>query len=114
MKLEMEKIKLDAEARSLQMMKQAKEAAMAYEKAMKQSSDAKQAGGIDRGKARRAEAVKVTDQAGDDLPWGVAVPGEKGLVYSPYTPETSVVDVSGFEKRSKVKCPYTGNFFRVP
>jgi beta-lactamase regulating signal transducer with metallopeptidase domain len=69
---------------------------------------------VEDSKIRRAEAVKDTDQAGDNLPWGVAVPGKKGMVYSPYTPERSVVDVSGFEKRSKVKCPYTGNFFRVP
>jgi hypothetical protein len=69
---------------------------------------------VEDSKVRRAEAVKDTDQAGDNLPWGVAVPGKKGMVYSPYTPERSVVDVSGFEKRSKVKCPYTGNFFRVP
>jgi hypothetical protein len=64
--------------------------------------------------ARRAEPVKESDQAGDNLPWGVALPGRNGLAYSPYTPERSVVDVTGFKKGSKVKCPYTGNFFQVP
>jgi hypothetical protein len=64
--------------------------------------------------ARKAEPIKDTDQAGDNLPWGVALPGRNGLAYSPYTPERSVVDVSGFKKGSKVKCPYTGNFFQVP
>jgi hypothetical protein len=66
------------------------------------------------GAARRAESVREADPPADSLPWGVAVPGKTGMVYSPYTEVRSVVDVTGFEKRSRVKCPYTGNVFRVP
>ncbi len=64
--------------------------------------------------APRAAAVKTTDQASENLPWGVAVPGRKDHVFTPYSPDSAVVDVSGFKKGDKVKCPHTGNFFRVP
>jgi len=64
--------------------------------------------------APRAESVKPTDQASDNLPWGVAVPGRKDHVFTPYSPDSAVVDVTGFKKGDKVKCPHTGNFFRVP
>jgi hypothetical protein len=114
MKLEMEKMKLDAERSALGALKESKEAAKAYEKAARALEDVKKSAEEDKVKARKAEPVKDTDQAGDNLPWGVAVPGRDGLAYSPYTPERSVVDVTGFKKGSKVKCPYTGNFFQVP
>jgi hypothetical protein len=64
--------------------------------------------------APRAEPIKPTDQAGENLPWGVAVPGRKEHVFTPYSPDSAVVDVTGFKKGDKVKCPHTGNFFRVP
>jgi hypothetical protein len=49
------------------------------------------------------------------LPYGIPVPGRKGMVTSPYTPEEAkYVDVSGFASGSIVKDPYTGKFFLVP
>ncbi len=64
--------------------------------------------------APRAEAVKKAEKTGDDLPWGVAVIGKKGMVYSPYSQESSIVDVSDGKRGDTVKCPYTGKLFRVP
>ena len=49
------------------------------------------------------------------LPYGIPVPGRKGMVTSPYTPEDEkYVDVTGFASGSVVKDPYTGKFFLVP
>jgi hypothetical protein len=49
------------------------------------------------------------------LPYGIPVPGRKGMVTSPYTPdEGKYVDVTGFVSGSIVKDPYTGKFFLVP
>src|SRR5262249_564613 len=50
-----------------------------------------------------------------DLHYGSPVPGHKGMVTSPYTPdEGKYVDVTGFASGSVVKDPYTGKFFLVP
>ena len=58
-----------------------------------------------------AEVEKV--KAG--LPYGIPVPGRKGMVTSPYTPdEGKYVDVTGFASGSIVKDPYTEKFFLVP
>jgi hypothetical protein len=49
------------------------------------------------------------------LPYGIPVPGRKGMVTSPYTPEDAkYIDVTGFASGSMVKDPYTGKFFLVP
>jgi hypothetical protein len=49
------------------------------------------------------------------LPYAVPVPGRKGMVTSPYTPEDGkYIDVTGFTSGSIVKDPYTGKFFLVP
>ena len=49
------------------------------------------------------------------LPYGIPVPGRKGMVTSPYAPEEAkYVDVTGFASGSIIKDPYTGKFFLVP
>jgi hypothetical protein len=49
------------------------------------------------------------------LPYGIPVPGRKGMVTSPYaSEEAKYVDVTGFASGSVVKDPYTGKFFLVP
>ena len=54
------------------------------------------------------------DKAKGDMPYGIPVPGQKGMVISPYLPEGNYIDVSAFAPGSAVKDPYTGKIFRVP
>jgi len=61
----------------------------------------------------RASAVPA-EKAKGDMPYGIPVPGRKGMVASPYLPEGNYVDVSAFAPGSAVKDPYTGKIFRVP
>ena len=53
-------------------------------------------------------------KAKGDMPYGIPVPGQKGMVMSPYAPERNYVDVSAFAPGSAVKDPYTGKIFWVP
>jgi hypothetical protein len=54
------------------------------------------------------------EKARGDMPYGIPVPGQKGMVTSPYLPEGNYIDVSAFAPGSAVKDPYTGKIFRVP
>ena len=66
------------------------------------------------GTARGVSAADM-EKAKAGLPYGIPVPGRKGMVTSPYTPdEGKYVDVTGFVSGSIVKDPYTGKFFLVP
>ena len=53
-------------------------------------------------------------KAKGDMPYGIPVPGRKGLVISPYLPEGNYIDVSAFLPGAAVRDPYTGKIFRVP
>ena len=66
------------------------------------------------GPVRRVSAADM-EKAKAGLPYGIPVPGRKGMVTSPYTPdEGKYVDVTDFVSGSIVKDPYTGKFFLVP
>jgi hypothetical protein len=66
------------------------------------------------GPVRRISAAEI-EKIKADLPYGVPVPGRKGMVTSPYLPEDGkVIDVTDFASGSIVKDPYTGKFFLVP
>ena len=54
------------------------------------------------------------EKAKGDMPYGIPVPGQKGMVISPYLPEGTYIDVSAFAPGSAVRDPYTGKIFLVP
>ena len=63
----------------------------------------------------RGVSAADMEKAKASLPYGVPVPGRKGMVTSPYTAqEGKYVDVTGFASGSIVKDPYTGKLFLVP
>ncbi len=47
-------------------------------------------------------------------PTAEKIAGKPGFVYSPFSSEHRLVDVSGVPSGTKVKCPYTMKIFRVP
>jgi len=66
------------------------------------------------GTPQRVSAADM-EKAKAGLPYGIPVPGQKGMVTSPYTPEQEkYVDVTGFASGSIAKDPYTGKLFLVP
>jgi hypothetical protein len=66
------------------------------------------------GNIRVAKAASGTKHGKTNLPYGSPVPGQSGLVTSPFAPDSGYVDVSGFPHGTKVKDPYTGNIFLTP
>jgi hypothetical protein len=63
---------------------------------------------------RMAKAASGTKHGKTNLPYGTPVPGQSGLVTSPFAPDSGYVDVSGFPHGTKVKDPYTGKIFLTP
>ena len=63
---------------------------------------------------RHVSAADI-EKAKAGLPYGIPVPGRKGMVTSPYLPEENkYIDVTDFASGSAVKDPYTEKFFLVP
>jgi hypothetical protein len=63
----------------------------------------------------RAVSAADIEKIKAGLPYGIPVPGRKGMVASPYLPEEGkYIDVTDFAVGSVVKDPYTGKFFLVP
>ena len=50
----------------------------------------------------------------EDLPYGIPVEGNPGMVFSPYARDKGMVDVSGMKRGTRISCPYTGKHFRAP
>jgi hypothetical protein len=88
-------------------------AAAATESAVAQPSQAPK--GEESTDTVRGVSAADLEKAKAGLPYGIPVPGRKGMVTSPYTPdEGKYVDVTDFASGSVVKDPYTGKFFLVP
>ena len=66
------------------------------------------------GNIRVAKAASGAKHGKTNIPYGTPVPGQSGLVTSPFAPDSGYVDVSGFQHGSKVKDPYTGKDFLTP
>jgi hypothetical protein len=63
----------------------------------------------------RSMSAADIEKVKSGLPYGVPVPGRKGMVASPYLPdEGKYIDVTSFPSGSIAKDPYTGKFFLVP
>ena len=65
-------------------------------------------------KTSSSQGTASTQTKREDLPYGIAIPGKKGFVYSPFAENKQQVDVTDIPTGTKVKCPYTGKVFRVP
>lgn len=66
-----------------------------------------------------ASSVSILSQPPDpttngETPYGTPVPNKPGFITSPHAPEMGYVDVRGFSRGTKAKCPYTGKLFLVP
>jgi len=59
-------------------------------------------------------ATRAVSKQGDDLRYGTPVPGKKGFVTSPFSPDAGYIDVRGFAPGTPVKDPYTGKVFLTP
>jgi beta-lactamase regulating signal transducer with metallopeptidase domain len=55
-----------------------------------------------------------SDPADASLPPGILVPDNKQVLLSPHLTDSGQIDVSGLASGTKVRCPYTGKYFRVP
>ena len=59
-------------------------------------------------------ATRVSSKKGDDFRYGMPVPGKKGFVTSPYSPDSGYIDVRGFLPGTPVKDPYSGKIILTP
>jgi hypothetical protein len=60
------------------------------------------------------KAVPGDSARKDELPEATPVDGKPGLVFSPFSPDGLYIDVRGIDSGTKIKCPWTGRYFRVP
>src|SRR5438067_4218354 len=71
-------------------------------------------GGAPPSERNTRTATRAPSKKGDDLRYGTPVPGKKGFVTSPFSPDTGYIDVRGFAPGTPVKDPYTGKVFLTP
>ncbi|HXX42833.1 MAG TPA: hypothetical protein VEI58_11285 [Chthoniobacterales bacterium] len=62
----------------------------------------------------RTTARVKTSNVKSDLKYGTPVPGKKGLVTSPFSPDAGYIDVRSFPPGTPVKDPYNGKIFLTP
>jgi hypothetical protein len=58
--------------------------------------------------------TRAASKKGEDLRYGTPVPGKKGFVTSPFSPDAGYIDARGFAPGTPVKDPYTGKVFLTP
>jgi hypothetical protein len=59
-------------------------------------------------------ATRAVSKKGDDFRYGIPVPGKKGFLTSPYSPDSGYIDVRGFQPGTPVKDPYSGKIILTP
>lgn len=64
--------------------------------------------------ANTRAATRAGSKKGDDFRYGIPVPGKKGFVTSPYSPESGYIDVRGFQPGTPVKDPYSDKIILTP
>lgn len=57
---------------------------------------------------------RIASKPQPQFPVAKAVPGKPGVVYNPFDPKGSLIDVSGYASGSKVKDPDSQKIFIVP
>jgi hypothetical protein len=63
---------------------------------------------------RNTRAAIKAGGSKNGLQYGTPVPGKKGFVTSPFSPDAGYVDVRGFPPGTAVKDPYSGKIFLTP
>ena len=58
--------------------------------------------------------VFITARLPGAVPFGIVVTDQPGFLRSPYALGSGMIDVVGIPQGTKVKCPYTGQVFRIP
>lgn len=69
---------------------------------------------VDRVYVFKVVPRKKEGAAPEELPAGRKVDARDDVLRSPHTEDNGMIDVSGLTKGTKVLCPYTGKYFRVP
>jgi hypothetical protein len=64
--------------------------------------------------SHNARTVSKASGGKSGLPYGKPVPGKKGFVTSPFSPDSGYIDVRGFPPGTPVKDPYTDKIFLTP
>ena len=73
-----------------------------------------QAPEIEKPKPKAAPKPSPKPEVSSSQPTATPVPGQPGMVYSPFDAQKRKVNVDGFPSGSEARCPYTKKIFRVP
>ena len=69
---------------------------------------------VEKPKPKPAPKPSPKPEVASDKPTATPVPGQTGLVYSPFDSQKRKVNVEGLPSGSEARCPYTKKIFRVP
>ena len=81
-----------------------------------EESNARATGGMSAppNQSNTRTTTRASAKKGDDFRYGMPVPGKKGFVTSPYSPDSGYIDVRGFQPGTPVKDPYSGKIILTP